>query len=779
MLEVGTAGGNPAVSISPLTTLSIDFSISARRILLFLTSLFLFLCLSARCSLAQGTWSVVGPDGGDARAFAASPAQPGHLYLGTTNSWLYESTDNGASWHRLSKLDPSDGFVLDSIVVDSVHPSTLYVGAWRDSDYGGLWISHDSGHTWTESATFHHKPVHALVQAPSDPGILIAGTLEGIFRSADSGATWTEISPPGSREIHEIESLAVDPRNPQIVYAGTWHLPWKTTDGGKTWHSIKQGIITDSDVFSIIVDPIHSKTVYLSACSGIYKSEDAGQLFHKIQGIPSEARRTRSLMQDPENRDVVYAGTTEGLYKTLNAGRTFQRMTDDDVVVNDVYVDPADSSHVLLATDRGGVLLSHDAGATFAPSNQGISERKVAALLVDRNNPHQLYAGVVNDKSYGGVFRSDDSGAHWRQLGSGLDGRDVFSLAQTKDGAIVAGTGHGVFVLADSTTDSSPKTDGVPPVPGTQGPGSSADPSASDPSPNNNAGVPQVSTLRPGKAEGQPADPPADPNAGPSWQPRNLISNTAMKVSTETVRGTHVNIEKQVKSPTIELESPVYALDVSSDVWVAATGYGIVTSGDQGASWQGGPVLGLGDYLSVTVHGHDVVAARNDSVVVSNDSGQSWYPMGVPTMLTHIHRVAFSPDGTLWLGAREGVYYTRDLGKTWMWIQRLPLRDVDDLSFDPGSRKLLVSSRSSHLVYAIDPKTLKWDWYETGYQICLIRSAGGRLVAASLNDGVLLGPAMAPTQAAAASASGQQVKAALPAPAPADGQQVHSALPAQ
>ena len=128
-------------------------------------------------------------------------------------------------------------------------------------------------------------------------------------------------------------------------------------------------------------------------------------------------------------------------------GKTFDRMTDADVVVNAVYVDPGDSNRVLLATDRGGVLASDDGGATFAASNQGISERKVAAVLVDLNNPEVLYAGVVNDKKYGGVFRSSDGGAHWEQLGSGLDGRDVFALAETKDGRVVAGTSHGVFVL--------------------------------------------------------------------------------------------------------------------------------------------------------------------------------------------------------------------------------------------------------------------------------------------------------------------------------------------
>src|SRR5580658_6972306 len=424
----------------------------------------LFLCLFGLPALhAQGAFTVVGPDGGDARAFASVPGHPNHLYLGTTNSWLYESLDGGATWHRQAKLDRGDGFVLDSIVVDSAHPSTLYVGAWKDTDDGGLWISHDAGRTWHETALFKGQPIYALTQAPSDPRILVAGTLEGVFRSRDGGATWAEISPPGSHEIHEIESLAVDPGNPDTVYAGTWHLPWKTTDGGKTWHNIKQGLIVDSDVFSIIIDPERTHTVYLSACSGIYKSENAGVLFRKIQGIPSEARRTRSLMQDPEKRDVVYAGTTEGLYKTVNAGKDFERMTDSDVVVNAVYVDPGDSNSVLLATDRSGVLTSEDGGATFKPSNQGISERKVAAVLVDRENPEVLYAGVVNDKQYGGVFRSGDSGAHWEQLGSGLDGRDVFALAQTKDGRVVAGTAHGIFVLGDP---GNPAGAGDPPAAG-------------------------------------------------------------------------------------------------------------------------------------------------------------------------------------------------------------------------------------------------------------------------------------------------------------------------
>ena len=41
-----------------------------------------------------------------------------------------------------------------------------------------------------------------------------------------------------------------------------------------------------------------------------------------------------------------------------------------------------------------------------------------------------MYAGVVNDKTYGGVFVSADGGTRWKQIAEGLEGRDVFALAQ-------------------------------------------------------------------------------------------------------------------------------------------------------------------------------------------------------------------------------------------------------------------------------------------------------------------------------------------------------------
>lgn len=638
----------------------------------------LFVFAGGALAAPAAPWTLIGPDGGDARALSSAPDDSRHLYLGSTTSLIYESTDSGGHWRRLVKLGADDSLIIDHILVDASDARTVYAAGWTLSHTGGgLWVSHDAGLTWIELKGLHEQSIRSFVQAPSNPAMLFAGTLEGVFRSADRGETWTLISPAGSKEIHEVESLAVDPKNPDAVYAGTWHLPWKTTDGGKSWHNIKKGVIDDSDVFSIIIDPERPRVVYASACSGIYKSESAGELFRKIQGIPATARRTRVLKQDPAHRETVYAGTTEGLYKTIDGGRTFKRMTNEDVIVNDVWVDPANSKHVLLATDRGGVLKSEDGGATFVQSNRGISERKVAALLVDRANPHKLYAGVVNDKSYGGVFASSDGGAQWSQMSEGLDGRDVFALAEAADGTILAGTSSGIFAL--------------------------------------------------------------EPDAK-QWQPRSTIVNTLVKMKTETVRGTHVSVEKREQQRPFEMDSRVYALDIFGETWLASTQGGVYTSRDHGATWQGSPVLGVTGYLSVAAHDKTMAAALPNGVVLSHDAGATWWPMGIPTALTRIHRVAFSPDGTLWIGAREGVYFTRDAGKTWMWVHRLPLVDLDDLYYDAKLEKLVVSSRGSDFIYAIDAKTLEWKWWQTGYRISTVRTAGGRLVAASLDNGVLAEP---------------------------------------
>jgi len=398
-------------------------------------------------------WVAIGPDGGDARSLAYDLHNPDHILLGTSTGTIFQSTDGGHRWTHFAQLGNGDDYVVDHIVIDPQNSRHIYVGVWsvHGHNEGELFCSEDGGKSWKLIPAMHGKSIRAVAVAAADPKVLVVGALDGVFRSSDAGREWHKISRQRV-EIKNVESITIDPENPDVVYVGTWHLGWKTSDGGIRWRRIEEGIIDDSDIFSVLVDESQPQTVLASACSGIYKSLDGGHRFERIQGIPFSARRTRVLKQDPNQPSVIYAGTTEGLWVTSDRGTAWVRVTSPDIVVNDILIDPRNSQRVLLATDRAGVLVS-DRGAThFTPSNAGFTHRYTSSVLADKQNPDLLYVGVVNDRELGGVFVSSDAGQHWMQRSEGLDGRDVFVLKQASDGAILAGTNRGIFVLSQNSS---------------------------------------------------------------------------------------------------------------------------------------------------------------------------------------------------------------------------------------------------------------------------------------------------------------------------------------
>jgi len=427
---------------------------TGKRHLLRTGLLLLAVTLLSTALLASGPWQVLGPDGGDARSLAYDAHNPDHVLLGTSTGQMFTSNDAGHTWSRLARLG-GDDYVLDHIVIDAQDSNNIYVSAWSVSSQkiGEIFHTRDGGATWTSLPAMHSKSIRALAMFKGNSQLLVAGALDGVFRSKDGGDTWERLSPADSAEIKNIESIAVDPADPNTVYAGTWHLAWKTSDGGVNWQHINKGMIDDSDVFSVIVDHDNPAIVFASACSGIYKSESAGNQFSKIQGIPFSARRTRVLKQDPTNENIIYAGTTEGLWKTVDLGKTWKRVSNPEVVVNDVLVDPRDSNRVLLATDRSGVLASTDGANNWTTSNKGYAHRYVSAVLADNKDASTLYVGVVNDREYGGVFYSHDAGQHWLQKAAGLGGKDVFALKQAASGTLVAGTNHGMYSLERNGSD--------------------------------------------------------------------------------------------------------------------------------------------------------------------------------------------------------------------------------------------------------------------------------------------------------------------------------------
>jgi photosystem II stability/assembly factor-like uncharacterized protein len=359
-------------------------------------------------------------------------------------------------------------------------------------------------------------------------------------------------------------------------------------------------------------------------------------------------------------------------------------MTGPDVIVNDVYVDPKNPQHVLLATDRSGVLQSDDAATTFKASNTGFSQRQVSSLLVDAKASQTIFAGVVNDKSYGGVFVSRDGGATWAQQSGGLEGRDIFSLSQAPDGTILGGTNAGIF-----------RWDGS------------------------------------------------------SWKSDGKVVKSVTKTSYIVHKGKRSKVETTVKVPDGQIDGRVSEVDASGSIWYVATVKGIYASADQGVSWEGGPVLGKTEFRSVASAGPLVLAAQRTSLAWSQDGAKTWQTLAMPQKLTWLQSIAIAGNGDLWLGGREGVFYSEDNGKNWTEMSTLPISDISGLTYDPELKRVVVTSWGSSWVLAINPADRTFKFWDAGWKVRHVRSSAGRLLAATSYNGVVMEPEKTPAKLAA------------------------------
>lgn len=649
--------------------------------------------LASVCAAGVGTrqWPVLGPDGGDVRSLAYDPHDPNRVFLGTSTGVIFVSEDGGHNWSRFAKLGTGDDYVLDHIAIDPNNSKTIFVSAWsvQDQSAGEIFRTHSGGKDWEALPGMHGKSVRAMALSASDPKVVVAGALDGVYRSTNGGNNWQRIS-SSDGIVKNIESIAVDPKDPNVIYAGTWHLAWKTSDGGANWQQINKGMIDDSDVFSIIVSSANPSEVFASACSGIYKSTSGGDQFQKIQGIPFTARRTRVLKQDPSNPAIVYAGTTEGLWKSTDEGKTWKRMSNPEVVVNDVLIDPRNSHRVLLATDRSGVLASDDSAVTFANSNHGYTHRYVSAILPDNKEPNTLYIGVVNDREFGGVFSTHDGGQSWQQKSKGLDGRDVFTLKQSSNGTLVAGTNKGVFELAPTYL---------------------------------------------------------------YWHPINNVVLEKTVSRTVKLKSGKTKSVSSTSSTRSVLEGRVSDADVASSRWFAATSAGLFTSKDEGKVWMGGPVAGQQDFVSVQAHEGLVVAATHSSVLVSQNAGATWQPAALASYPINVRSVTVTPEGQIFVSTREGAFHSADSGQSWNHVVAgLPDKDITSVTYDGSHKRLLATSGQTGVVFESADGGSTWQrGPDSGFPLRRISVVHGRYVGATPFDGVIAQPE---NEAQSASAGG-------------------------
>jgi photosystem II stability/assembly factor-like uncharacterized protein len=159
-----------------------------------------------------------------------------------------------------------------------------------------------------------------------------------------------------------------------------------------------------------------------------------GQTFGQRQPVSG---RITALAIDPRNPNLIYLGAAQGgLWRSTDAGRQWQPMTDNapTLAVGAIALDPISPDTIYVGTGEGnlsldsffgmGILKSTDAGRTWENLAQSTFIGKgFSNLVVDFNNPRNLYASVTNGlgglgifnpmMARNGIYKSTDAGVSW------------------------------------------------------------------------------------------------------------------------------------------------------------------------------------------------------------------------------------------------------------------------------------------------------------------------------------------------------------------------------
>ena len=389
-----------------------------------------YLLLLIVASAAPGPLALTG---GEVRALAFHPADPGRILAGTASGQIYHSEDAGASWRFAGVPVPFPGYAVNELVWDGDR-----VWAALEGVYGGgtVALSEDGGTNWTgRHQGLPSTPVYSIAVDPTRPGHLYAGTLGGVVASEDEGRTWRDVS-RGIAGLHSVASLWIDPRRPATILAGTFRRAYRSDDAGATWRGAFEGMELDSEVFSLVGVPGSPDEVWAATCGWVYRSGDrGGSWVRHREGL--DDRRTPSFLALAGGR--LLAGTTGGLFSSDDGGQTWMRRTPRDLVVEAIAQHPARPSRILIGTEGAGVWASDDGGDHFFPSTDGISGLRVSAMIESRG---ELFVAVRDAGPVSGIHVSRDGGRTFTHDADDLP--NVLAMGVV-DGGPYALTERGIF----------------------------------------------------------------------------------------------------------------------------------------------------------------------------------------------------------------------------------------------------------------------------------------------------------------------------------------------
>ena len=231
-------------------------------------------------------------------------------------------------------------------------------------------------------------------------------------------------------EIGHAHALAVDPVHRDVLWIGG-HNGLVRVTAGRVWRQIgRQGY----DMMGFVMSPAGRGTMLTSGHPGPRdrKPEPLGVEISRNRGrtwrplaLAGKAD-FHAMAVSTANPQVLYAWNVfgrEGLYRSRDGGRSWTSLgIRGPQRIFALAVHP-ERPEVVLAGTAGGLLISEDAGETWATLASALRKGSITAVATHPRDPRIIYAYGMERGV--GLIRSQDGGRTWTSQGFFLGERDA------------------------------------------------------------------------------------------------------------------------------------------------------------------------------------------------------------------------------------------------------------------------------------------------------------------------------------------------------------------
>jgi photosystem II stability/assembly factor-like uncharacterized protein len=224
----------------------------------------------------------------------------------------------------------------------------------------------------------------------------------------------------------DVRALIADPQDADTLYLGTsGGEVYVSHDGAKSWTAPRTGIpFPGYIVDNLVLDRggrLWAASWGLWGGGVIAVSDDGGRSWERRdKGLDDFS--VRAIAIDPHDENYVVVGGLTGVFRSTDGGTNWAKISDQENVES-LAIDPRTHDRIYAGTWRQGIR-TDDGGKSWKLINNGmVLDTDMFSITIEPENPDSVWVSTC-----GWVYNSPNTGENWTRFRDGFNNRRIHDI---------------------------------------------------------------------------------------------------------------------------------------------------------------------------------------------------------------------------------------------------------------------------------------------------------------------------------------------------------------